>query len=129
MAQIKVFGVKESLNQIKKQLSEVIHSCVMDAFEYPSEKRFHRFFPMDKNDFLFANGRTEAYTIIEISVFEGRTVESKKKLINLLFERINNELNISTQDVEITIFETPKHNWGIRGVPGDELTLNYKVNV
>ena len=38
MAQIKVFGVKESLNQIKKQLSEVIHSCVMDAFEYPSEK-------------------------------------------------------------------------------------------
>lgn len=129
MAQIKVFGVKEILNQIKKQLSEVIHSCVMDAFEYPSEKRFHRFFPMDKNDFLFANGRTEAYTIIEISVFEGRTVESKKKLINLLFERINNELNISTQDVEITIFETPKHNWGIRGVPGDELTLNYKVNV
>ncbi|APF21976.1 putative transglutaminase-like protein [Clostridium butyricum] len=32
-------------------------------------------------------------------------------------------------DVEITIFETPNYNWGIRGVPGDELGLNYKVNV
>jgi len=129
MAQIKVFGVRENLNPIKKQLSEIIHSCVMDAFDYPSEKRFHRFFPMDQEDFLFANERTVAYTIIEISIFEGRSMESKKKLINLLFYQIKNELNISSVDVEITIFETPKHNWGIRGVPGDELTLNYKVNV
>ncbi len=101
----------------------------MDAFDYPSEKRFHRFFPMDQEDFLFANERTVAYTIIEISIFEGRSIESKKKLINLLFDQIKNELNISSDDIEITIFETPKHNWGIRGVPGDELTLNYKVNV
>ena len=129
MAQIKVFGVRENLNPIKKQLSEIIHSCVMDAFDYPSEKRFHRFFPMDQEDFLFANERTVAYTIIEISIFEGRSMESKKKLINLLFYQMKNELNISSVDVEITIFETPKHNWGIRGVPGDELTLNYKVNV
>ncbi len=28
-----------------------------------------------------------------------------------------------------TITETPKHNWGIRGLPGDELTLNYKANI
>jgi len=62
-------------------------------------------------------------------MFEGRTVGSRKHLIKLLFERINSELNILSQDVEITIFETPKHNWGIRGLPGNELALNYKVNV
>jgi hypothetical protein len=32
-------------------------------------------------------------------------------------------------DVEITITETPKYNWGIRGMIGDELKLNYKVEV
>lgn len=31
--------------------------------------------------------------------------------------------------VEITIFETPRHNWGIRGLPGDELSLDYPVKV
>ncbi len=129
MGQIKIFGIKEKLNPIKETLSNVIHLCVMDAFKFPSDKRFHRFFPMDKEDFYFANGRTEAYTVIEISIFEGRTVEAKKQLINLLFERINSELHISPQDIEITIFETPKHNWGIRGLPGDELALNYNVNV
>jgi phenylpyruvate tautomerase PptA (4-oxalocrotonate tautomerase family) len=102
---------------------------MVEALEFPSDKKFHRFFPMDKEDFYFASGRTEAYTVIEISMFEGRTVAAKKQLLKLLFERINSELSISPQDIEITIFETPKHNWGIRGFPGDELALNYNVNV
>ncbi len=129
VGQIKIYGVKERLNPIKETLSNVIHSCMVEALQFPSDKKFHRFFPMDKEDFHFASGRTEAYTVIEVSMFEGRTVEAKKQLLKLLFERINNELGISPQDVEVTIFETPKHNWGIRGLPGDELALNYKVNV
>ncbi|MEQ6857108.1 tautomerase family protein [Lysinibacillus capsici] len=129
MGQIKIYGVKGRLNPIKETLSNIIHSCMVDALEYPLDKKFHRFFPMDKEDFYFASERTESYTIIEISMFEGRTIQAKKQLVKLLFERINNKLNISSQDVEITIFETPKHNWGIRGLPGDELALNYKVNI
>lgn len=129
MGQVKIYGIKERLNPMKETLSNVIHSCMIEALQLPSEKKFQRFFPMEKEDFYFAGGRTAAYTIIEISMFEDRTVEAKKQLINLLFERMNSNLNISPQDVEITIFETPKHNWGIRGLPGDELALDYKVNV
>lgn len=129
MAQIKVYGIKEQLKPIQAELSSIIHGCVVDAFQYPAGKRFHRFIHLEREDFLFSEDRSDQYTIIEISIFEGRTVESKKKLIALLFERISSELQIEPNDVEITIFETPKHNWGIRGLPGDELQLNYKVNV
>ncbi|WP_097075112.1 tautomerase family protein [Ureibacillus xyleni] len=129
MGQIKIYGVKDSLNPIKKKLSNVIRSCMVEALDFPSDKRFHRFFPLDKEDFYFASGRTESYTVIEVSMFEGRSVEAKKQLLKLLFKLINSELYISPQDIEITIFETPKHNWGIRGLPGDELKLSYKVNV
>lgn len=129
MGQVKVFGLKSNINAIKTKLSDIIHSCVVDALQYPEDKRFHRFFPLDKEDFYFSKDRTDNYTIIEISMFEGRTTEAKKKLINLLFERVQGELSIAPTDVEITIFETPKCNWGIRGLPGDELTLDYKVNV
>jgi phenylpyruvate tautomerase PptA (4-oxalocrotonate tautomerase family) len=129
MAQIKIYGVKEHLDQVKGALSDIIHSCVVDALQYPPDKRAHRFLPLAADDFYYPPGRTEQYTIIEISMFEGRSVEAKKRLINLLFERISMQLRMSTQDIEITIFETPKHNWGIRGVPGDELVLNYEVRV
>ena len=50
-------------------------------------------------------------------------------LIRLLIERIGATFDLSVQDIEIAIFETPRHNWGIRGVPGDELLLNYRVEV
>ncbi|MDB9308029.1 MAG: tautomerase family protein [Sphaerospermopsis kisseleviana] len=128
MTQVKIHGIKDYLNPIKQQLSDAIHSCVTEALQYPADKRFHRFFPLDKSDFYYPSGRSDRYTIIEFSMFEGRSVEAKKQLIRLLFERLQ-PLGISPQDLEITIFETPKHNWGFRGLPGDEHELNYKVDV
>ena len=56
-------------------------------------------------------------------------MDTKKRLIRLLFERIEAELKILSQSVEITITETPRHNWGFRVLPGDEIALNYKVEV
>lgn len=129
MAQVKIYGLKEQLKPIKSQLSDVIHSCVVDALSFPKDKRAHRFFPLDKEDFYYPEGRTQRYTIIEISMFEGRSVEAKKQLIHLLFERIQQNLNIKPEDLEVTITETPKHNWGFRGQTGDEISLNYKVEV
>lgn len=129
MAQIKIYGIASQLNSIKAKLSDVIHSCVVEALQYPKDKRAHRFFPLDPSDFYFPVGRTERYTIIEISMFEGRSVQAKKHLIRLLMEHIQEEFGISAQDIEVTITETPKHNWGIRGLPGDEVGLNYKVDV
>jgi len=129
MGQIKIFGLTCELNKNKEKMSEILHSCIVDALKYPQDKKFHRFFPLDKSDFYFPKGRTEKYTIIEISIFEGRSVEAKKELIKLIYSRFYEKLNISANDIEITIFETPKHNWGIRGLPGDELQIDYKVNV
>lgn len=129
MAQIKIYGIKDELNPIKHQLSDVIHSCVVDALAFPPDKRAHRFFPLEAEDFYYPVGRTPRYTILEISMFEGRTVETKKHLIRLLFERTHQRLGLNPADLEITITETPKHNWGFRGQPGDEISLNYKVEV
>jgi len=129
MAQIKIYGVGSQLNPIKATLSDVIHSCVVEALQYPEDKRAHRFFPLDPSDFYFPAGRTERYTIIEISMFDGRSIQAKKHLLRLLMERIHEKLGIALQDIEVTITETPKHNWGIRGLPGDEVGLNYKIDV
>ena len=53
----------------------------------------------------------------------------RSTLERLLFLYIGERTGISAQDVEITRSETPRENWGIRGLPGDELGLNYKVEV
>lgn len=129
MAQIKIYGIKEKLAPVRERLSGVIHECVMEALQFPADKRAHRFFLMEKEDMLYPAGRTDAYTIIEITMMEGRTVEAKKKLIRLLFDSIRDRVNIQHQDIEICIQESPAHNWGFRGMHGDEVKLNYKINV
>ncbi|MEH1825164.1 MAG: tautomerase family protein [Nostoc sp.] len=129
MAQIKIYGLAEKLNPVKIELSNIIHASVIQVLQLTPEKRFHRFFPLDNSDFYYPPDRSDNYLIIEISMFEGRSVETKKQLIRLLIANINENLNIAVDDIEITIFETPKYNWGIRGLPGDELILNYKVEL
>ena len=129
MAQVKIYGVRQHLIPKRVALSEVIHSCVMVSLGMPKDKRAHRFIPLEKEDFLMPGGRTEAYTIIELSIIEGRTVETKKKLIRLLFDRIQEQVGITHMDIEICIYESPAYNWGFRGMHGDEIQLNYAINV
>ena len=129
MAQIKIYGIDTQLNPIKKQLSQTIHSCVVEALQFPKDKKFHRFFPMRAEDMCYPDNRSYAYTIIEIMMIEGRRKETKKRLIALLFERIRAEIGIQAVDIEILIQESPAYHFGFRGMSGDEMLLDYKVEV
>ena len=62
-------------------------------------------------------------------MFEARSIETKKNFIRLLFERVHRELNLAPANLEVTTTETPKHHRGFRGQPGDEISLNCKVEV
>jgi phenylpyruvate tautomerase PptA (4-oxalocrotonate tautomerase family) len=84
---------------------------------------------MDKENMLYPVGRTDDYIIIEVTMIAGRSIEARKKLIRLLFDRIQNKVGITHQDIEICIYESPAHNWGFRGMHGDEIKLNYNINV
>ena len=129
MAQIKVYGIRAELNKVKKSLSDVIHECVIEALKLPKDKRAHRFFPLEKEDMVYPCDRTDQYTIIEITLIEGREKETKKKLVRLLFDKIQEKVGIAHQDIEICIYESPACNWGFRGLHGDEIKLSYKINV
>ena len=127
---IVVYGIKEQLNPVKAQLSDVIHSCMQSVLGMPEDKRAQRFIPMEKDDFYYPGGRSDAYTVIEINMMAGREVDTKKRLIKALFEEIERQLSIDPVDIEITIKEQAPHCWGFRGMTGDEvMDLKYTVNV
>lgn len=127
MAQIKIYGRHDHLQRVRTQLSDVIHAAAQSALGLPANKRFHRFIPMQPENFIHPDDRSDQYTVIEVSMFEGRSDETKRAFLRQLIADISSQLGISIQDIEITIFETPKASWGIRGSIADELTLNYKV--
>lgn len=129
MAQVKIYGFKNHLNKIQKELSNTIHACIVDVLSFPKEKKFQRFIKFAEGDMIFPSDKSEQYTIIEIIMIEGRECETKKNLIKALFEKIEKTLQISPRDIEICILESPASNWGFRGVTGDEIKLDYSVEV
>jgi hypothetical protein len=129
MAQVKVYGQRGALEATRDRWSALIHAALVETLALPPDKKFQRFFPLAAEDFLFPADRAPAYTIIEISMFSGRAPETLKALLKRLMADAQAQLGISAMDLEITITETPKHCWGIRGKCGDELALSYKVEV
>ena len=65
MAQVVVYGQRESLDQRRSVLSEAIHAAIMTALEYPPEKKFQRFIALDDSDFIYPADRGTDYPIIE----------------------------------------------------------------
>lgn len=78
---------------------------------------------------IFPDDKSQQYIIIEIIMMKGRETNTKKNLIKSLFQNINKELKIALSDIEICIIESEPSNWGFRGITGDEIKLNYEVNL
>lgn len=128
MAQIVVYGHATALAPRITELSDAIHAAAMSALRLPTEKRFHRFITLDPGRFITPPDRSIDYTIVEVSMFEGRSAYTKKEFIRQLISNIE-AIGVPPNDLEITITETPRANWGIRGRPADELALPYPVDL
>ena len=129
MAQVKIFGLRRHLAPLRARVSETVHSCVMEALGMPPGKRAHRFFCLEGEDFLRPEGRSDRYTILEIHLIAGRSKPTRKRLVRLLFERFSARLGIEPTDLEIEIVESGPENWGFRGEHGDEIALDYRIDV
>ncbi|MGO1833115.1 putative [Actinomycetales bacterium JB111] len=129
MAQVLIYGRRDSLDTHRTALSAAIHEAIMVALSYPPEKKFQRFVGLDDEDFIYPEDRGPDYTVIEISLFEGRSVQARRALIAELFARVETATGIPPHSVEITLTETPKVNWGIRGANAADLALGYRVDV
>lgn len=127
MSQFKVYGQRQVLTPLRTKLSEVLHAAAVEVLGLPPDKRFHRFFPIDPENFPTPTGRSERYTVIEVLLFEGRTTATKKALYQRLYRDFADHLQIESVDLEVTLVETPRHDWAIRGQAGDDLTLTYVV--
>ena len=127
MARLLICLRRDQLDSRREKISDTLHGCVTATLGLPVDKRFHRFIALKAESSVHPTDRGERYTTIENSLSEGRPVETKKRQIRAIFERSERELGMARQDVESAIHETPKHNWGIRGLSGVELVLAYEV--
>ena len=127
MAQFTIYLQSTGASERRSVISDAIHRAAQDALGLPEDKRFQRFIPVAPDDFIYPDDRSDAYMIVEVKMFAGRTADTKRGLIRALYTELCDAGGISQNDLEIVIVEAPMADWGIRGMCGDELSLPYDV--
>ncbi|MBN2712956.1 MAG: tautomerase family protein [Planctomycetes bacterium] len=129
MGLIKIYGRKGFLAINRQIISEAIHLSLVEAFWVLPGKKFQRFIALDEEDFICPENKSYRFISVEIVAFEGRSMEAKKRLIRLIYQRLRDALGLTGEDVQITIFEQPRENWGVDGLIGDEIELTCSAGV
>ena len=125
----KVYGRTNFLRDAHARIGDALHNAAMSALEAPADKRFHRFIGLEDWAMVAPPDRSERFLQIEVVMFSGRSVATRKAFVRAITEQLERALSLSTVDIEIVLIEAPRENWGIRGQHGDELELSYKVEL
>lgn len=130
MPSVQVSIAKGRSASAKKKILDIIHQALVDSIKIPDRDRNQRLMEYDKAFFEFPPEKTKNFTVIEITMFAGRSMDSKRELYRLITEGLQNELGIDGNDVMIILHEVPMENWGIRGgKPASEVDLGFNVKV
>ncbi len=122
--------VRKSWPQEQVQaIIEAIYLAQREALQVPAHDRQIRYIEHRPEHFHVPPGKTENYTLVEIALFAGRSIETKRSLYQAIVKNLG-ALGIAPDDVFIVLNEVALENWGIRGgVPASEVKLGFKVDV
>ena len=115
MPLVRIEMIKGKSPEYKKNVLDRIHKGLMETIGIEDWDRFQRIIEIDPDDFETAPGKTEAFMIIESTMFPGRSKEQKKALIENITKKLCERLSIQATDIFIVINEPPNENWGLGG--------------
>jgi phenylpyruvate tautomerase PptA (4-oxalocrotonate tautomerase family) len=130
MPLVKVEIIKGKSKEYKKALLNGIHAALQKALKIPEYDRTQILFEIDKRNFEIISNKSEQYTLIEITLFQGRSFEAKKELYKIIVENLAESPGIDGNDITIVLYEPPLENWGIRGGKAAcDVDLGFKIDV
>jgi phenylpyruvate tautomerase PptA (4-oxalocrotonate tautomerase family) len=113
----------------RSAIIEAVHAAMVAAIKIPERDRTLRLQTFEAADFNLGADASENYTLVEISLFSGRSNEAKRALYKEIVARLG-ELGIAPTDVKVILHEVPRENWGLRGgQSGADIALGFKVDV
>jgi phenylpyruvate tautomerase PptA (4-oxalocrotonate tautomerase family) len=113
----------------RRALIEAVHAALVEAIRIPEHDRTLRLIEHDAADFSVPPGRGEQYTLIEITLFAGRSMTAKRALYRAIVRNLGG-LGVPPEDVKIALIEVSAENWGVRGGhAASDIDLGFEVKV
>ncbi len=107
---------------------EAVQRALVAGILIPEGDRCVRLVEIDEDAFISGAHVGPRYTVIEISLFTGRSIDAKRRLYAALVSELA-PFGLAEHDIKTILHEVPRENWGLRGKPGSEIELGFKVDV
>lgn len=115
MPLVRIEIVKGKSKEYKQQLMEGVHAALETALGIPEWDRYQRLYELDNESFERDDSHSDDFTMIEITMFPGRTKEQKARIFSEIVAELGRRLGIADTDVFIVLHEPPNENWGLSG--------------
>jgi len=112
---VRIEIIKGKTPEYKKQLLEGVHAALETALGIPDWDRFQRLYELDGDCFERSTEKSDCFTMIEITMFPGRTKEQKARVFEEIVKELEQRLGIAHTEVFIVLHEPPDENWGLCG--------------
>jgi phenylpyruvate tautomerase PptA (4-oxalocrotonate tautomerase family) len=103
-------------NEFKKALGNIVYKTMVQAMNVPEHDNFQVISEHDETSLVYDQEylgieRSSGIIIIQITLNEGRTLETKQAFFRQLASRLHDELAVREEDVFINLVEVKKENW------------------
>jgi phenylpyruvate tautomerase PptA (4-oxalocrotonate tautomerase family) len=106
-----------------------VQSALREALRLPEWDRSLRLIEHQPSHFACPPGRGPRYTLLEVTMFAGRSMDTKRALYRAIVRNLG-ALGVPADDIKITLIEVPQENWGIRGgQPASEISLGFEIDI
>ncbi|HME52099.1 MAG TPA: tautomerase family protein [Candidatus Lokiarchaeia archaeon] len=114
----------------KQALLDGIHDALVHALKIPKDDRNQVLTEHAAGDFERRAGQSDKFTIIEITMFKGRSLDAKRALYQRIVENLKKKPGIEGNDILIVLHEPPLENWGIHGGKAAcDVDIGFKIDV
>lgn len=112
----------------RKAILDGVHAALVEAFRIPDHDRNQILHEHDTQ--TFESGKGPAFTLVELTVFPGRSEDAKRALYSALVRNLEADPGIPPESVLVVLHEPPLVNWGIRGgKAASDVDLGFNVKV
>lgn len=109
-------------------LIAAVQRALVEAIRIPEQDRDIRIVEYPLHSFAPPTGKGATYTVVEIALFTGRSIEAKRRLYAALVGELA-AFGIAASDLKIILHDVPRENWGLGGKAAVDIELGFKVEV
>ena len=112
----------------RQAILESVHAALVEAFQIPDDDRTQILHEHDPEHFESEKG--PEFTLIELTVFPGRSLDAKRQLYASLVRNLKRAPGIAPEKVLVVLHEPSLPDWGIRGgKSGADVDIGFRLDV